>query len=174
MINNDLQSNNWNVCDDKLPCRVGGHQMNLLHNKVILTGGQINYSLSNKVWQGIISFNQQLRVNWSPLPPMMETRHRHVAVVIQDKLFCIGGDGSKSSEYFCLETNRWQKGPELPFTLHGAKAVLTNQQNKCYLLGGYRDGKISENITLFDPIKGVERIKGCLDIPLAFHIAVLL
>jgi hypothetical protein len=148
--------------------------MNLLHNKLILTGGVIDDSSSNKAWQGIISFNQQLRVNWSPLPQMMESRSGHVAIVIEDKLFCIGGWDSKSSEYFCFVTNRWLKGPELPFTLWGAKAILTSQQNKCFLLGGQRNDEYSENITLFDPIKGVEKIEGCLDIPRFGHISVLL
>jgi N-acetylneuraminic acid mutarotase len=105
---------------------------------------------------------------------MMVTRHDNVTVVIQGKLFCIGGQGYKSSEYFSFQNNRWQKGPELPFTLEGAKAILTKQQNQCFLLGGYRDGKESEDITLFDPIKGIEKIEGCLDIPRSLHIAVLL
>ena len=148
MINNEFKSNHWRVCDDNLPCSVGEHQMNLLQNKLILTGGWIDGSLSNKVWQGNISFNQQLRVHWTPLPPMMESRRGHVAVVIQNKLFCIGGWGSKSSEYFSFETNRWEKGPELPSQLFGTTAVLTKQQNQCFLLGGNRGSKNYHTITL--------------------------
>jgi hypothetical protein len=149
--------------------------MNLLQDKLVITGGRINGSSSNKVWQGIISFNQQLRVNWTPLPPMMETRFEHVAVVMQEKLFCIGGKGGgKSSEYFCFNTNRWLKGPELPFTLWRSKAILTKQQNQCFLVGGIRDGVCTGTITLFDPIKGAINIEGCLDFPRVRHIAVLL
>jgi hypothetical protein len=174
MINNDHQSNNWSVCDDKLPCNVSSHQMNLLHNKIILTGGRVDNQLSNKVWQGIISFNPQLRVNWTPLPRMKETRTNHVAIVIQDKLFCIGGWRRKSTEYFSFETNRWKKGPELPSELWSAKAILTNQQNQCFLLGCWHDVEESATITLFDPIRGVTNIVGSLDIPRYFHNAVLL
>ena len=174
IMNNDFKNNNWSVCEDNLPSNLSEHQMNLLQNKLILTGGWINGISSNNVWQGVISFNQKLRVNWSPLPPMMEIRHSHVSIVIQDKLFCIGGNGSNSSEYYTFETNRWQKGPELPFKLYRAKAVLTKKQNQCFLLGGYRDYKESENISLFDPIKGVTNIEGSLDIPRASRIAVLI
>ena len=174
IMNNQFRSNDWVLCDDNLPCNVRHHQMNLFQNKVILSGGYINGSPSNNVWLGTFSFNQKLRVNWSFLPPMMESRYGHVAIVIQDKLFCIGGYRSKSSEYYSFETNQWQNGPELPFILYGAKAVLTNQQNKSYLLGGQRDGKISENISLFDPIKGVTNIEAKLNIGSYFHTAVLI
>ena len=80
--------------------------------------------------------NWFLRVNWYPLPPMTEFRLNHTAIVIQDKLFCIGGQGSESSEYFSFESNCWQKGPDMSFKLWGAKAVLTKKQNQCFLLGG--------------------------------------
>ena len=105
---------------------------------------------------------------------MMVTRHGNVTVVIQGKLFCIGGEGDKSSEYFSFETNCWQKGPEIPFTLKGAKAVLTMQRNQCFLVGGVRDGEYSKSISLFDPIKGVTSIEGSFDIPRSDHIAVVM
>ena len=179
MINNDFRSNHWSVCDDNLPCSFVAHQMNLLQNKLIITGGLMDneffyISPFNNAWQGVISFNKKLQVNWSPLPPMMENRQHHVAVVIQDKLFCIGGDGSKSSEYFSFETNRWKKGPELPFMLAEAKSVLTKQQNQCFLLGGKRDGERSANISLFDPINGLTNIEGTLNIGISCHVAVLI
>ena len=174
MVNNEVKTNNWRECDDSLPGRASLHQMNLLQNKLILTGGVIDGFASNKVWQGIISFNQNLRVNWSPLPPMREDRVGHAAIVIQDKLFCIGGQGSQSSEYFSSESNCWRKGPEISFKLSGAKAVLTKKQNQCFLLGGWRDGNYSENIILFDPIKGVTNIEGSLDIGHSIDLAVVI
>jgi N-acetylneuraminic acid mutarotase len=176
MINKDLRSNQWRLCEDKLPYHVHGHQMNLLQNKIILTGGKINRPTSD-VWQGSISFNKKnLRVNWTPLPRMMETRRGHVAVVIQDKLFCIGGHHTKSTEYFSFETNRWHKGPELPSELRGrTKGVLTMQQNQCFLVGGgKRDNERAATLSLFDPIKGVKIIEESLDIPRFGHIAVTL
>ena len=179
MINNNFRINKWRVCDDKLPYSACGHGMNLLENRIILTGGEVNGKLSNEVWQGKISLITKLHVNWFPLPPMMETRHNHVTVVIQEKLFCIGGDNgngkhSASTEYFSFEANCWQKGPELPFILSGGKAVVNKQQTQCFLLGGYRDGRNSTNISLFDPIKGITNIQGNLDFPRCNHIAVML
>jgi hypothetical protein len=174
IINNDSRNNQWRVCDDRLPCRVSYHQMNLFQNKLILTGGWTIGRASSKVWKGIISFNQKLRVNWFPLPSMMENRYGHVTVLIQDKLFCIGGWGKKSTEYFSFENNCWNKGPELPFILGGAKAVLNKKQNQCFLLGGLRDSEYSASISLFDPINGVTNIEGSFGIPRSFHSAVLL
>ena len=175
MINNDFRINKWVLCEDNLPCSIAGHQMNLLQNKIILTGGMADRIKSNKAWLGTISFNKKFRVNWSPLSPMMDDRYCHVAIVIQEKLFCIGGCGNNTTEYFSFETNSWEKGPDLPFTLNTAKAVLTKQQNQCLLLGGYRDNKESRNIILFDPITGVTILEGSLDRNIAqFYIAVLI
>ena len=190
IINNDFRKNKWRVCDDNLPCSVIEPQIYLIQNKIILMGDNetiphVNRRPSHKVWQGIISFNRlrinKFRVNWSRLPSMMERRHYHVTVVIGDKLFCIGGIGKKSggigkksTEYFSFGTNQWQKGPELPFSLYGAKGVLNKEHTQCFLLGGNLDGECSENITLFDPIKGVINVEGTLDIPRCKHIAVLL
>jgi len=183
MVNNDFRHNHWLVCEDRLPSSVDTrkiqsirhHQMNLLQNKIILTGGWINGTTSNTVWLGKYSFNlQKLRVKWSLLPPMIQSRCGHVAVVIQDKLFCIGGMGQNTTEYFSFESKCWQKGPQLPFTLEGAKAVFNKQKNQCYLLGGLRDNENSADVSLFDPIKGITKMDWSMDIPRAYHIAVLL
>ena len=182
-MNNDFRDNHWRVCEDKLPSSVdtrkiqsmSHHQMNLLQNKIILTGGWINGTRSNTVWQGKYSFNlQKLRVKWSLLPPMIQSRWGHVAVVIQDKLFCIGGMGQNTTEYFSFETKGWKKGPQLPFTLEGATVVFNTKQNQCYLVGGLRDNQNSADVSLFDQKKGITKMDWSLDIPRAYHIAVLL
>ena len=63
---------------------------------------------------------------------MFESRQGHVSVVLEDKLYCLGGDTSagietlKSVECFSFLTNKWQRCPDLHCTLLGAKGVFNN------------------------------------------------
>ena len=49
MINDNVENNDWILCEDNLPCTFHRHQMNLLQNKLILTRGYINGIYSNNV-----------------------------------------------------------------------------------------------------------------------------
>ena len=175
IMNDSFASQVWNVCKDKLPHPVESHQIDILDNKLILTGGIIDRQESADVWEGIISFDTELRVKWTPLPPMYAFRWGHVSVVIGDKLFCIGGYDVKSTEYFSFRINSWRKGPNLPFTLRGAKGVVNKSTNQCFILGGNHDSdESSSKVYLFDPINGLVDIQGEMNAGRFFPIAVLL
>ena len=190
-MNDSFRHHDWRVCTDQLPLdlpsvqiyqdnfqdyhHINFYQINIFQNKLILIniiGG--NKSRYNKVWEGDISFEQELRVKWSPLPPMLVSRPNCVSVVIDDKFFCIGGRYTKSTEYFSFRTNSWQKGPDLPFTLSDAKAVVNPSTSQCFILGGRRDGGYYTKVYLFDPENGLIGIQGELDIARCNSIAVLL
>ena len=145
IMNDSFGSNEWRLCSDKLPCEVFGHQMNICQGKLILSGGEIRgQGITNQVWEGNISFEKELRIKWTPCTPMLERRLYHVSVAIGDKIFCIGGENSytrrtKSTEYFSVTTNDWQKGPDLPFAISGAKCVVNKLTGQCFIVGGFRD-----------------------------------
>ena len=129
---------------------------------------------------------------------MLENRSDHVAVVLENKLYCIGGlstnDSSsalKSTEYISLDEiysvgskwqgrfRKWKKGPDLHCTLYKAKALVSQSifdpsLQQCIITGGIRNGKNSSKISLFDPRKGLIDIEGELDIERCEHVAVLL
>ena len=173
-MNSNYQNNDWIMCKDKLPCEVSNHQMNILRGKLILTGGYVDgRGNSNKVWEGVISYNKEIRVKWNPLPDMNVGRQGHCSVVMNDTLYCLGGCDNKTTENYSFTNNVWQSGHELPFTLNGARAVL-NEKDQCFLVGGYRDGERSKSINMFDPIKGIINVQGELFIGRCDHIAVLL
>ena len=149
--------------------------MNILQGKLILTGGIVDgKSDSNKVWEGVISYNKGIRVKWNPLPNMNVGRHGHCSVVMNNTLYCLGGLDNKTTEFFSFTNNVWQRGPDLPFTLGYAKAVLNEKENQCFLVGGYRECERSKSINMFDPIKGIINVQGELSIGRHFPIAVLL
>ena len=179
IINDSFRSNKWRVCADTLPSKIHNHQLNIVQNKLFLTGGYITgKGKTNEVWQGTISFKPLLRVNWTPLPPMLECRYGHVATVINDTIFCIGGMGPEMgknyTEYYSIETNRWEKGPYLPFTLSQAKGVANHASKQCIIIGGIRNDKCSSKVSLFDPIKGIMDVQGEFNIACHSHIGVLL
>ena len=189
-MNDSFRFNHWKVCSDKLPEGVKDCRINVLHDKLIITGGYYHERCSNKVWEGTISFDPELRTNWTTLPSMLTGRENHLAVVIDNKLFCIGGtikasatprkltkESIKSVEYFTFATNKWRKGPDLPFTLstsHDAQATFDGVSQQCIITGGIRDGEISSKVSVFHPQKGMHDIQEVLDIGIGHHVAVLL
>jgi hypothetical protein len=181
IMNDSFHSNHWSVCCDQLPLRSCSHQLNIIQNKLILTGGDFLHNSkkisNNEVWEGQISFEPELRVKWTPLPSMLESRRDHVAAVIGDKLFCIGGYNMKSTEYYSFETNDWKKGPDLPYSLWQAKSVVNPASQECFIIGGFRTGSRKFVVGVFDPIKGFIGIPNEFEVSkhgLVHHIAVLL
>lgn len=179
IMNSSFSFNHWLICSDKLPLKISGHQLNILNKKLILTGGYIHDQSRciNKVWKGDICFEPDLRITWDALPSMLMCRSDHVAVVLENKLYCIGGYGEeksvKSSEYYSFGANKWQRGPEMETSLSNAKGVV-DYASQCVIIGGMCDGKNSSKVSLFDPQKGLLQIGGKHTIGRAGHVAVLL
>ena len=105
---------------------------------------------------------------------MSENRCDHVALVIDDTLYCVGGEELKCTEYFSYKTRSWQKGPDLPFTLSNAKGVVDFSSKRLILIGGYRDDLRFPKLGYFDPQKQFVEINGELDCGLIDHFASLM
>jgi hypothetical protein len=170
IMSDSFRTNQWNVCSDRLPFEPSStnhfnHRLTIFQNKLILTGvtgGDTHWkSLSNEVWMGTLSFKPELRVNWTSFPSMHESRAGHVAVVLDHKLFCIGGYNTKSTEYYSNITGSWQTGPYLPFTLYDANCIVNHTSTQCILFGGYRDGRRNchSEISVFDPYSGLSNVQ---------------
>ena len=128
----------------------------------------------DQVWEGTITIQGRLRVEWKPLLPMLEPRHGHVSLLIDENLYCIGGWHNNSTEYYSFQNKVWKKGPDLPFTLGDARCVFNPVRNQHFIIGGCCNGEMSSNLYIFHPQKGLIEIEGEMDIPCAGHIAVLL
>ena len=155
-LGDGLTTTPWRLSND-LPFKVCNHQLNILGGKLVLTGGRNGDSgeSSNQVYEGSISFDP-FNVKWTPLPSMLQSRTGHVAFVVADKLYCIGGYNGKSTEFFSYKSNTWERGPELPVHLYGAKGVVDPSTNKLILIGGRRNGAISPKIGFFDKTGYIE------------------
>jgi hypothetical protein len=171
IMNDSFRSNKWRFCAHNLPHKVSCHQMNIFQNRLILTGGlRGERHQTNRVWEGKISLKKKMCIVWTPLPPMLESRALHVSVVIDDKLYCIGGMGRTSTEYYSFTNKTWQKGPDLPFELFSANVVVNQFTKHCFIVGAYYSSKVY----LFDPEKGLVDIPRVLGIYSFGGIAVLL
>ena len=152
IMNNSFRTNKWHFCKHKLPHKVSCHQMSIFQNKLILTGGlRGEFHQTNRVWEGNISFGKKISISWTPLKPMLESRAMHVSVVIDDKLYCIGGMDRTTTEYYSFTNKIWQKGPDLPFELFSASVVVNQFTRQCFIVGAYYSSKVH----LFDPEKGL-------------------
>ena len=173
-----IKTNGWKSYPDAMPSEAYDHQVSIVNQKLILTGGSNRQGdRQNKVWEGTVTFHPRFSVTWTPLPPMLVKRSGHVAVVIGNTLYCLGGydgmDHVKSTEYFCVATNTWQFGPELPCTLYGARGVVHDASQQCIVTGGLRDNEDSSKVSLFDPQTGLLDLKTELNIGRYYHAAVL-
>ena len=179
-MDGNFKSNSWQLCPDLLPLKIEcGHQLNLLRGNLILTGGQLGwpkYEDSSQAWEGTIYFDPVLRIKLTPLPGMKKDRRDHVAFVIGDTIYCVGGNRLNCTEYFSYETNSWQKGPDLPFTLSNTKGVVYHTSKRFICIGGDRDGKVAESpkIGYFYPQKGLVDINGELEYACSSHFASLI
>ena len=101
---------------------------------------------------------------------MIENRVHHVSVVIDDKLYCIGGQGRRSTECYSFKNKTWIKGPDLPFELIGANGVVNPFTRHCFIVGPFNSSKVY----LFEPERGLVEIEGELGISNFGGITVLL
>ena len=173
VLNDSYRTNSWMVCKDKLPSTVSDYQINIYKDQIILTGGYHcdDREYSNQVWQGNIVFDgTELRVGWTLLKPMHEKRLNHVAIVIGDFLYCLGGeededkDDLRSTECYSFEAKKWVKGKDLSVGISQAKGVVVEALKLSFIIGGVRDGVKSSKVSLFDPVEGFLDIEREIDL----------
>lgn len=177
----------WQICEDELPEHLSlkSHQLSVLKDKLILTGGwdtndikSGNHLPHRSVFEGNVTFDEQmrLRIKWKRLAPMMHPRAGHMAVIINENLFCVGGPRAggiaSTTEYFEFDTGEWKSGPKLSCGLYKAQACYDDKL--VIITGGLRDGLHSDVISTFDPINGLIPIEGKLDCNRSDHVAVML
>jgi uncharacterized repeat protein (TIGR01451 family) len=126
------------------------HSAILYNDKIYLIGGFSQAAPSSKVYSTTISETGEI-ASWqivdtnTSLPPI----YRHSSVVYEHKIYVIGGrdenDFSKKTVYVAdIESdgglNGWMLLPtelELPESLYFSSAIVSNDEGKIYVLGGF-------------------------------------
>ena len=139
-------------CPTKLPVKVAFNTLiNIGENTVLITGGSIMGTISNRVFRGTLSPNGK-NVTWKELSPLNIPRSNHICFKLNDAIFIAGGYGSGSEKLSCSERyhstrNIWYKdviyGPnsiegdvDLPFPLVDASVVVDRDQSFAAIIGG--------------------------------------
>ena len=108
---------------------------------------------------------------WVALPPMIEGRHRPGAVVMDGKMFVVGGYDPNthkflaSMEVFDDVSQKWYTGPDLPSARAALNLVALH--GKLYAIGGWKGRKYVNNVEEYNIIKNKWEQKGNLNTPRA-------
>ena len=107
--------------------------------------------LSFALYSVIPVFAEESPEGWERLSDMPEVRSEMKSVVIEGKIYSIGGLNNRdqaTNTVFILDTkdNSWHTGTPMPVSLHHAGAAT--YENKIYVVGGYLDGWIPTNSLL--------------------------
>ena len=110
------------------------------NNCIIITGGILNESSTNKSFLISIPSLFPLQSKITDLSPMIENRHSHNSIYIpkQQKLLICSGVLNRSSEYLDLVNykNQWVSLPQLKRIRSNATMFCINELNVC-CVGGY-------------------------------------
>ncbi|XP_054707501.1 alpha-scruin-like [Uloborus diversus] len=135
------------------------HTAVFLANTLYIIGGFRNGSSLwiEDICAEVLSFNHANR-RWKMKPSMNHDRAFHSSVIVDSKIFVIGGRNSfgdilSSVEVFIEEDNSWQECQSLPYPV--LSAAVTVIGNFIYIFGGITIGENSEIISthtlVFDP-----------------------
>jgi len=108
---------------------------------------------------------------WVALPPMISGRFRPGAVVMDGKMFIVGGYDPKTHEFlssmevFDDVSQKWYKGPNL----NGARAALklVALDGKLYAIGGWKGHKYVNNVEEYNILLNRWQQKASLNTPRA-------
>ncbi|OED41726.1 hypothetical protein AB833_09075 [Chromatiales bacterium (ex Bugula neritina AB1)] len=101
-----------------------------------------------------LSTQTEFASQWIPVDGQgtAQARHETGGVVIDGKIYMIGGRGHKHIDIYDLESNRWTRTIKTPIEMHHFQPVAIG--TKIYLLGGmtccYPQEKSIEHVQIFD------------------------
>merc|ERR1712150_398217 len=140
---------------------------NISDDKVIVAGGyRFNSRFSSNVYEGTLSTDGR-DVIWKKLPPMNQSRSKHVAFNLYDSLYVIGGITDSglqtvrltSCEIYSIYTETWTVGPELPCELDKLFAT-TNTMKTFAIICGWTITEKKMHILILDKDDGFKTFPG--------------
>ena len=111
--------NDWNVLDHALRAPRKGHASVLFHDKLWVAGGilrdeEITSSVEVLSFKSGIDCIETLPLDATPdntfveAASMTNKRRNFKLVVVEDKLYAVGGDDESTIEVYCEDSNIWQ------------------------------------------------------------------
>lgn len=93
--------------------------------------------------------------HWTNGSKMITARSAIAASILEDKIYVVGGQGSKIKkadivEIYDIKTNKWSTGTPLPEPLD--HLGMTSYDGKLYVVGGAHKHGYSNKLLIYDPI----------------------
>ena len=136
----------WELCETNLPCKVNSHTLTPFKGKIILIGGYVEGSISNKIWEGTLESKHDIK--WKPMSPMQKGRGNHFSVVVDDNIYVFGGLGSGNVLCEVFDGREWKLGPSFSFSLSTWNAQVVVDRKKRIIITTNEHG-----IVIYDHIK---------------------
>ncbi|MFN8671705.1 MAG: kelch repeat-containing protein [Candidatus Sericytochromatia bacterium] len=126
------------------------HASILIKDKIYVFGGENETGVLNSVEEYSIKFDR-----WKQKNPIPEELSSAKVFNIDDYIILLGGKNkdkkaSKSVYIYNTTNDKWIKSEDLNQTLDGFGLAVDEKNKKLYVLGGLRNGVISDKITSYD------------------------
>jgi len=123
------------VWEEKAPvsvARLGGDGVEAINGRLYFAGGK-NSSAQSRTFE----YYRESTNEWSALSELSEDRDGASSVILDNKLYLIGGRSESSVKQYNLHTDTWSTVASLPEGIRHADAVEFN--NRIFLIGGIND-----------------------------------
>ncbi|EPR14091.1 Kelch repeat-containing protein [Ruminiclostridium papyrosolvens] len=148
----DLAANTWTTNSDNDPSGREEHTAVAINGKMYVFGG-INYYSGSVVYNKDLWEYDPATAKWTKKKDAPDARSRHEAVVVNGKMYVIGGcnDGNNATSILVYDpiTDTWEQKTGIPFARSFQSAAVIN--GKIYIYGGY-DTTSHNDLWEYDPI----------------------
>eukprot|EP01025_Chloroclados_australasicus_P055870 TRINITY_DN6861_c0_g1_i5.p1 TRINITY_DN6861_c0_g1~~TRINITY_DN6861_c0_g1_i5.p1 ORF type:complete len:457 (-),score=56.08 TRINITY_DN6861_c0_g1_i5:423-1793(-) len=161
-------SQQW--CDlPSLPVSMSQFECAQLGNKLVVAGGR---DLSGTLCNAQVHALNLENGEWSQGADMLSAKYGHAMVVLNDKIYTIGGDYEavtlNTVEMWDMERNVWTKSGN---TVIARFSLTAAEQDGCiYAVGGFDGQQYLKSIERYDPREGKWSICGDMHVPRGSHV----
>ncbi|MDQ7794637.1 MAG: kelch repeat-containing protein [bacterium] len=131
-------------------------------DRIYVLGGRLDDDVLNRV-----DIYSPVEDSWTEGPPMPERVWQCMAAVAGNRIYVFGGiqgigdhrQAVRHVQILDLATNRWSRGPDMPFAIQGAGVAVLD--GKIYIVGGREGAGVGSEqslatarVLVFDPATG--------------------
>ena len=147
-------------------------------NNVMVVGGWINNSVSNRVFQGKLEVHTNDLI-WTELKPLRTARMSHITFKMKDDVYVAGGYGTDGRLLCCecnnIKENEWHKHKySLPCPLANASVVVSDDETFAVITGGTTQWREWKRVIIFTEQTGFELMTRKLLNTKSSHVSILL
>ena len=153
IMNDSVRSNDCHVCRDTIPDNGNSHQIDVYRSQLMVAGGILDNlrGMVDCVWEENGCNEEQLRVKWIHLRPVLECICCHASVVIDGMTFYMEGRIEwKSAENTFHLNNTYSKNVHCRLIARERSICVVNQPTRqSFITRGFWNGDVVSKLYLF-------------------------